>query len=222
MPGRPDNTAILSRPDAGGQYGVAMNPRLAGAAVALSLLIALTACTPQAGAGAGSSAPSAASDAPSPDSTSTEGPGTPSPTPTAKAVTLPTDCRAILSESVLAELGDIPLNDAAFGPSGVGADGALTCNWADPRADTTRLTTAISRMNRGPALDMLNALADDEGFSCFTPDGGTRCEKTWPNEQYPATDGRTLFWRDDVMIDTRYSNLAPTGYTSSIIEHIFD
>lgn len=201
---------------------MAMNARLAGIAVALSLLVALTACTPQADAGGGPSAPPVASDAPSPDSTSTEGPGTPSPAPTAKPVTLPTDCRAILSESVLAELGDIPLNDAAFGPSGVGADGALTCNWADPRADTTRLTTTISRMNRGPALDMLNALADDEGFSCFTPDGGTRCEKTWPNEQYPVTDGRTLFWRDDVMIDTRYSNLAPTGYTSSIIEHIFD
>ncbi|WP_045264063.1 hypothetical protein, partial [Microbacterium oxydans] len=139
----------------------------------------------------------------------------------ATPVTLPTDCRAILSEAVLAELGDTPLNDPAFGPSGVGADGTLTCNWADPRADTTRLTTTISRMNRGPALDMLNALANNEGFSCFTPDGGTRCEKTWPNEQYPVTDGRTLFWRDDVLIDTRYSNLAPAGYTSSIVEHLF-
>jgi hypothetical protein len=25
-----------------------------------------------------------------------------------------------------------------------------------------------------------------------------------------------------VLIDTRYSNLAPAGYTSSIVEHIFD
>ncbi|CAN7231602.1 hypothetical protein LJR042_000854 [Microbacterium maritypicum] len=25
----------------------------------------------------------------------------------------------------------------------------------------------------------------------------------------------------DVLIDTRYTNLAPTGYTSSIVEHIF-
>ena len=51
-------------------------------------------------------------------------------------------------------------------------------------------------MNRGPALDLLNQLTDDEGFTCFTPDEGTRCEKTWQNEQYPVTDGRTLFWRD--------------------------
>lgn len=195
-----------------------MKPRFAGAAAAAALLLALTACTPQAG---GDSSPS-----PSPtggDTAGAEETGTPSPspTPTPTSVALPTDCRAILSDAVLAELGDTPLNDAAFGASGVGADGTLTCNWADPRADTTRLTTTISKMNRGPALDMLNALATTEGFSCFTPDGGTRCEKTWPNEQYPVTDGRTLFWRDDVLIDTRYSNLAPAGYTSSIVEHIF-
>jgi hypothetical protein len=196
-----------------------MKARLTGAAAALVVLAALTACTPQSDAG-GDPAPSPTGSATS----SAEPTDTPSPSasPTSAPVALPTDCRAILSEAVLAELGDTPLNDAAFGPAGVDADGSLTCNWADPRADTTRLTTTISKMNRGPALDMLNALATTEGFSCFTPDGGTRCEKTWPNEQYPVTDGRTLFWRDDVLIDTRYSNLAPAGYTSSIVEHIFD
>lgn len=197
-----------------------MNARLVPAAALLALTAVLTACGPMSDAGGSSETPSSAASEPSaPDATGTPGP---SPTPTTKSIALPTDCRAILSESVLAELDGVPLNDAAFGPSGVGTDGSLTCNWADPRADTTRLTTTISKMNRGPALDMLNALADTEGFSCFTPDGGTRCEKTWPNTQYPVTDGRTLFWRDDVLIDTRYSNLAPSGYTSSIIEHLFD
>jgi hypothetical protein len=123
---------------------------------------------------------------------------------------------------VLAQLGDTPLNDAAFGPSGVQSDGSLRCIWADPGTDTTGLTTTIERMNRGPALDMLNALADTEGFTCFTPDGGTRCEKTWQNTRYPVTDGRTLFWRDDILIDTTYSNLAPTGYTASIVSALFD
>lgn len=197
-----------------------MNARLVAAAALLALTAVLTACGPMSDAGGSAETPSsAASESSAPDATDTPGP---SPTPTTKSIALPTDCRAILSESVLAELDGVPLNDAAFGPSGVGTDGSLTCNWADPRADTTRLTTTISKMNRGPALDMLNALADTEGFSCFTPDGGTRCEKTWPNTQYPVPDGRTLFWRDDVLIDTRYSNLAPSGYTSSIIEHLFD
>ena len=85
---------------------------------------------------------------------------------------VPTDCRAILSDDVLAELGDTPLNDPAFGPSGVQADGSLICIWADPAADTTHLTTTITAMNRGPALDMLNKLADEEGFTCYTPDDG--------------------------------------------------
>lgn len=195
-----------------------MKPRLTGAAAALLLLVALTACTPQTGGASASPSP-AGSETTDPEQT---GSPSPSPTPISAPVALPTDCRAILSDAVLAELGETPLNDAAFGPSGVGSDGTLTCIWADPGADTTGLTTTISRMNRGPALDMLNALANDEGFSCFTPDGGTRCEKTWPNAQYPVTDGRTLFWREDVLIDTRYSNLAPSGYTSSIVEHLFD
>ena len=195
-----------------------MKPRLTGAAAALLLLVALTACTPQTGGASASPSP-AGSETADPEQT---GSPSPIPTPTSAPVALPTDCRAILSDAVLAELGETPLNDAAFGPSGVDSDGTLTCIWADPGADTTGLTTTISRMNRGPALDMLNALANDEGFSCFTPDGGTRCEKTWPNAQYPVTDGRTLFWREDVLIDTRYSNLAPSGYTSSIVEHLFD
>lgn len=196
-----------------------MNARVVVAAALLCLTGALTACGSMSDdPSAPPSASDAASEASSPDATPVP---SASPTPTATPVALPTDCRAILSEPVLAQLEGVPLNDAAFGPSGVGADGTLTCIWADPAADTTALRTAISAMNRGPALDMLNALADTEGFSCFTPDGGTRCEKTWPNPQYPVTDGRTLFWRDDVLIDTQYSNLAPDGYTSSIIAHLF-
>lgn len=144
------------------------------------------------------------------------------PTPTANArPDIPKDCRAILTDAVLDQLADTPLNDPAFGSSGVQPDGSLICIWGDPAADTTALGTTITYVSRGPALDMLNQLADEEGFTCFTPDGGTRCEKTWQNETYPVTDGRTLFWRDDVLIDTKFSNLAPSGYTSAIVASIF-
>lgn len=127
----------------------------------------------------------------------------------------------MLTAAVLAELDGVPLNDPAFGPSGPQDDGSLICAWGDPAADTTKLVTTISAVSRGPALDMLNALVADEGFTCYTPDGGTRCEKTWPNEVYPVTDGRTLFWRDDILIDSRYSNLAPSGYTAAIVASVF-
>lgn len=161
----------------------------------------------------------AASD--SPDAAPTSEAPSPSPTPTSAPIAIPDDCREILSADVLAQLEGIPLNDPGVGPSGVQEDGSLTCIWRDPRTDTTALMTQISAMQRGPALDKLNALADDQGFVCSTPDGGTRCEKTWANDVYPVTDGRTLFWRDDILIDTGYSNLAPTGYTSSIVAHLF-
>lgn len=191
------------------------------AALLLAGIVILAACSPadDGASPSGSGTPSAsasASTSPKP----TQSP-TPKPTSTVKTIALPTDCRTILSQDVLAQLKDIPLNDPAFGESGTLKNGTLVCVWADPRADTTGLTTRIERMSRGKALDMLNALADGEGYSCFTPSGGTRCEKTWQNEQYPVTDGRTLFWRDDVMIDTRYSNLAPSGYTSSIVKALW-
>ena len=160
-----------------------MNPRIAAGAAALLLVTLLTGCGSTGSGSAGPSESGEPSSSSSPDGSTSP---SPSPTPTETPIALPSDCRAILSDDVLAQLDGIPLNDAALGPSGVGDDGTLTCIWADPKADTTRLVTTISLMSRGPALDMLNALVADEGFTCFTPDGGTRCEKTWPNTQYPG------------------------------------
>ena len=170
--------------------------------------------------------------APEPDDSATFGP-TPSDTPT-PIVTLtpdatptplaqiPEDCRSMLTESVLSQLEDVPLNDPEAGVStGPRPDGSLVCLWRDPGADTTFLQTTISGLARGPALDLLNGLADEQDFTCYTPEGGTRCEKTWENETYPVTDGRTLFWRDGILIDTTFSNLAPSGYTSAIIAGIW-
>lgn len=217
-------------------YSVVMKLRT-GAAVALILasVAVLSACAPGGEKPAASSASPTAGDKPgagpeSPSASADDEPRdaedptpapAPTPTPTPTPVAMPTDCRAVLSPDVLAQMKDIPLNSPVFGESGVLADGSLHCIWGDPRADITRLFTTFSKMNRGPALDMLNKLADEEGFTCFTPDGGTRCEKTWDNPQYPVTDGRTLFWRDGLMIDTQYANMAPKGYTSGIVETLW-
>lgn len=186
-------------------------------AATMTLLAGLAACAPEPGSGAsaGPSATGAGPGATAPEE------ATPTPTPTPQAE-IPTDCVAMLSETVVAQLSGVPLNDPAFGvATGTQPDGSLVCLWGDPAADTTHLETSITRMDRGPALEMLNQLADDVGFTCYNPDLGTRCEKTWPNVTYPVTDGRTLFWRDGILIDTRYSNLAPTGYTSAIVASIW-
>jgi len=185
---------------------------IVAAALAGAALFALTACAPAADEAAPAPSASVASPTPTPIPTITQ---------TAPAVRIPADCRAMLSADVLAQLGSTPLNDPALGASGVQSDGSLICIWRDPAADTTGLVTHISRMDRGPALDMLNGLVETQGFGCYTPDAGTRCEKTWINPTYPVNDGRTLYWRDDVLIDTQYSNLAPTGYTGSIIASVF-
>ncbi|MGM7697810.1 hypothetical protein [Microbacterium sp. A84] len=191
---------------------------ITGAAAMLLLTGVLAGCAGEPGDSPSNTAPSPS------ESASSAASATPSatPTPTSTPVALPKDCKEILSEDVLAQLADVPLNDPSLGTSGVQADGSLLCIWRDPAADTTGLVTEISGMNRGPALDMLNALVEDEAFTCFTPDDGTRCEKTWENALYPVTDGRTLYWRDDVLIDTTYSNLAPSGYTASIVASLFD
>jgi len=187
------------------------------AALFLAGMVMLAACTPA----QDGRAPSGSSSPPASTPSSTPPQPTSSPTPTVEPVDLPKDCRAILSAAVLAQLKDVPLNDPGFGESGTLEDGTLMCIWGDPSADTTGLTTRIERMPRGTALEMLNALVEKEGYTCFTPSGGTRCEKTWKNDTYPVTDGRTLFWRDDILIDTRYSNLAPKGYTSSIVTSLW-
>ncbi len=195
-------------------------PRVRVALAAASALLAASALSGCAPAEVVATTPTATADAtptPIPIATTSADP-TASPTP---SVRIPTDCRVILDDDVLAQLEDIPLNDPAFGDSGAQPDGSLICIWGDPAADTTGLTTTISWMSRGPALDMLNELVDEEDYTCYTPSGGTRCEKTWKNSTYPVTDGRTLFWRDDVLIDTRYSNLAPSGYTDAIVAGIW-
>jgi hypothetical protein len=188
--------------------------RAAGAASVLLALVVLTACAPDEAPAGGefTYTPTPSADASA----------TPTPTPSATALAdIPDDCRAILTADVLAQLDGVPLNDPAFGSSGPQPDGGLVCVWRDPATDTTGLVTTISYMSRGPALEMLNKLVADEGYTCYTPDGGTRCEKTWQNETYPVTDGRTLFWRDDILVDTAYSNLAPTGYTAAVVASIF-
>lgn len=191
--------------------------RAAAAAASVVLAFAaLVACAPEPTTGAdasGGSTPTRSVD-PTPIATVTGVPTT--------LAGIPDDCEEMLDDDVRSQLADVPLNDPATGEdTGVQGDGSLVCLWRDPAADTTYLKTTIAYMSRGPALDMLNELADDEDFTCYTPDEGTRCEKTWENEDYPVEDGRTLYWRDGVLIDTQYSNLAPTGYTAAIVESIF-
>ncbi|SBS73398.1 hypothetical protein [uncultured Microbacterium sp.] len=193
---------------------------VAAPAVAALLVALLAACAPTPEA-APSDTPTSAtpSSTPTPAATADGAPPVPS-GPVLSMTVLPTDCSAILDDAVLAQLEGVPLNDPGFGETGVLSDRTLRCVWGQPGADTTRLETTINYAPENDVLDYFNARME-EGFVCYEPAGGLRCEKTWQNDAFPVTDGRTLFYRDGVLIDTQYSNLAPTGYTTAVIRAIW-
>ncbi|MEH3088983.1 MAG: hypothetical protein PGN24_05025 [Microbacterium arborescens] len=200
--------------------------RLAPTAL-LATVVLLSGCAPE---------PDVAPTTPSTATSTPSGPGTPSPLETrspqaggaapgadgsvVSTTTLPRDCSGLLGASARTALAGVPLNDPAFGAAGALPDGSLRCVWADPGADTAKIVTTIAHTPENAAIDFLNGLTD-EGFTCYRPDAGVRCEKTWTNERYPVTDGRTLYFRDGVLIDTEFSHLAPEGYTSGIIASLW-
>ena len=144
----------------------------------------------------------------------------PSTSTTALPADLPQGCRDLLDDAVLAQLEDVPLNAEGMG-GGIRADSSRVCVWGEPGAATTRLVTVIGYSPEREAHDALYALGGD-GYTCYEPEGGIRCEKTWDHPTLPGvTEGRTLFYRDGVIVDTQYSNLAPTGYTDAVIDALW-
>lgn len=139
--------------------------------------------------------------------------------PSVSTTALPDDCRAILTGSVLTALEGVPLNAPGMG-GGIRPDSSRVCAWGEPDAIATRLVTVIGYSPEREALDALYALGT-EGFTCYEPTGGVRCEKTWTSDTLSIEQGRTLFYRDGVIVDTQFSNLAPAGYTTAIIRSLW-
>lgn len=190
--------------------------RTGGVACAVAAVVLLAGCTvgaeprPE----AGSSTPPAATPTASATPTGPElldfpfGPST-STTP------LPADCRVILTDRVLEELDGVPLNAPGMG-GGIRPDSSRVCAWGEPGAAGTWLVTVIGFAPYREATDALYELGRD-GYTCYEPDAGVRCERTWEHETLPVTQGRTLYYRDGIIVDTQYSNLAPAGYTNAVI-----
>ncbi len=199
--------------------------RLAPAALAVTVAL-LAGCAPEPAPSPSVTTPSVSPTSPgSPAPIETRSPQAGGPPPAASGAVmtttvLPRDCAGILGPTARSALADVPLNDPAFGESGVLDGGTLRCVWADPGADTAKIETTIAHVARNPVIDFLNELGAI-GFTCYEPDAGVRCEKTWQNERYPVTDGRTLYFRDGVLIDTQFSHLAPAGFTSGVIASLW-
>lgn len=205
-----------------------MLSRLAPGSVRFRTLAAVAACTVAMTALAGCVAtpPTA-----SPSAQATPSSPAPTPTPTGPALAdfpfgpsvsttpLPQDCRVILTDSVLAQLDGVPLNAPGMG-GGIRPDSTRVCAWGEPGAAATWLVTLIGFSPYREATDALYELGRD-GYTCYEPDEGVRCERTWEHETLPVTQGRTLYYRDGIIVDTQYSHLAPAGYTTAIINALW-
>ncbi len=184
---------------------------------AVLLALTVTACAPEPDA-----APPGPTDAAS---------GTPAPTATPVAIAdfpfgpsssttpLPSDCESILTPDIRASLDGIPLNAPGMG-GGIRPDSSRVCVWADPGASRTSLVTVVGYSPERDARDALYLLGVDDGYLCYEPDEGLRCEKSGTDD-LGLSEGRTVFWRDGVAIDTQYRNLAPQGYTDGIVKAIW-
>lgn len=192
---------------------------LACLGAALLPVLLLTGCTgtpDPAPSTSGADATGSAAPSPSPSATIIAFPMGPSTSTTALPADLPQGCRDVLDAAVLTQLAGVSLNAEGMG-GGIRPDSSRVCVWGEPGAATTRLVTVIGYSPDRAARDALYALGVD-GYTCYEPREGIRCEKSWDHPTLPGVkEGRTLFYRDGVIIDTQYSNLAPTGYTDAII-----
>ncbi|GAB2707111.1 hypothetical protein GCM10027071_22580 [Microbacterium marinum] len=180
-------------------------------------LVMVTACAPE----PGSTASPTASVSSTPTPTATPVPIADFPyAPSTSTTALPQDCESILSDDILASLQGIPLNAPGMG-GGIRPDSSRVCVWADPGASMTRLVTVVGYAPERASRDALYLLGVDEGYLCYEPDEGVRCEKTWEEGTLGLTQGRTVYWRDGVAVDTQYSNLAPQGYTTAIVDALW-
>lgn len=189
--------------------------RSALVAASAALAILLAGCVAEPGPGSPSGTATAIAPRPTPSGSITPFPLGASVSTTPLPADLPQGCRDLLDADVLAQLDGIPLNAEGMG-GGIREDSSRVCVWGEPGAATTRLVTVIGYSPEREARDALFALGQD-GFTCYEPQGGLRCEKTWTDPVLPVEDGRTLFWRDGVIVDTQYSNLSPDGYTDAVI-----
>ena len=120
---------------------------------------------------------------------------------------LPADCGAIASQITLntvfsgidaREPGDL------VRPSPASASKLLTCSWFT--GDTTGGDIIYYSAPAADSAAYLEVVKAD-GFACAEALGGTRCDKTTPNSQFPVDTVETVFTRDDVWIYISMTNI---------------
>jgi len=148
--------------------------------------------------------------APAPAPTSESASPSESPTPEEPAgpvFALPADCGAIASQitlnTVFSGIDDREPADLVR-PSPASASKLLTCSWFT--GDTTGGDIIYYSAPKADNIAYLEVVKAD-GFACAEALGGTRCDKTTPNSQFPVDTVETVFTRDDVWIYISMTNV---------------
>lgn len=177
------------------------------AALALAAALVMAGCAP--------STPS--SDHSSPGTSTGQATSSVSAGPSAAGFTLPAGCTAIASEATLTTLfADIPSRPAGdlTRPAPTSATKTLACSWFT--GDTTGGDVLYYSTTASAAQAYL-AVMTANGFTCAAALGGTRCDKTTPNTQYPVDTVETTFTRGDVWIYISMTNVDATALLPDIV-----
>ncbi len=127
--------------------------------------------------------------------------------PAGPVFALPADCGAIASQATLNSVfSGIDARDPAdlVRPAPASASKLLTCSWFT--GDTTGGDIIYSEAPAAASAACLAVVAAD-GFACAEALGGTRCDKTTPNSQFPVDTVETVFTRDDAWIYISMTNV---------------
>ena len=178
----------------------------------LAAALALAGCTP------GTDTPSSDGTSSPSDSSSSAG-ATPSVTaePAAPTFALPANCAAIASTATLTALfADIPSRPAngLTRPAPSGASKTLECSWF--AGDTTGGDVLYYSTTPAAGQAYLPVMQSN-GFTCAVALGGTRCDKTTPNSQYPVDTIETTFARDNVWIYISMTNVDDTALLPDMV-----
>jgi hypothetical protein len=168
----------------------------------------------------------------------------PSDTPSASAssapdgVAIPTDCHDTMSDEMYeSTFAGVPLNDEAFGESGVidppepGGEGvdvqqavldqvSLRCIWRDPNADITGLVLEIARITPEAGAAYLE-LVEGSDYECQEKYDGDWCQRVGTESVHGTEVGSTKFVRDDIYIGVEQTNFATNGFLKDVVETLW-
>lgn len=151
----------------------------------------------------------------------------PSPSPSI----IPANCAEVYSTDWASQLDPYVLNpDWAKAQPSIGTNDValkqllspnvrLTCQWGKPEGGSdVGLVTSLAQIDsetESLVKSRLNAL----GWTCYDSSGGVRCVTEGSDAN--GSWGESQFLREGVWIATRWSNLAPDGYTADIVSTLW-